>query len=206
MNVDIKESVSIVGFHMKADDNSYLVLNKKNQRLELKRNNHIAYLEHGCITMHRVSDGLLTITIKAPAIVGLGQFRGESFTHYIRCTSDCSMWVMNADNAFAMFSKFNLWHHIYDILTKHLYMYFERDSMVQKPTVKDIVVEHIKKVYSFEEALRKETSIYTYILSRNAISRSAIHKIIQELVRDGLLVMERGKILHFIDNRENGKT
>ncbi|HCI6023088.1 TPA: helix-turn-helix domain-containing protein [Klebsiella quasipneumoniae subsp. quasipneumoniae] len=190
--------MSIVGFHIKNDNDSFFVINKKNQRLDLKKNNHIAYLEEGCVTMHRIDDGLLTITIKAPAIIGLGQFRGESFTHYIRCTDNCSMWVMSADKAFMMFSKFNLWHHAYDILTKHLYMYFARDSMIQKSTVKDIVLDHIKKIHSFDDELRRTTSVYTYILSRNAISRSAVHKVVKELIEDGSLVMRRGKIMNFI--------
>lgn len=80
MNINIKESVNVIGQCMKDDNNSFFLQNKKNQRLDFKKSNHVAYLENGCITMHRIDDGLLTITIRAPAIIGLGQFRGESFT------------------------------------------------------------------------------------------------------------------------------
>ncbi|HBW8871289.1 hypothetical protein B6J58_26560 [Klebsiella quasipneumoniae] len=197
MNINIKESVNVIGQCMKDDNNSFFLQNKKNQRLDFKKSNHVAYLENGCITMHRIDDGLLTITIRAPAIIGLGQFRGESFTHYIRCTTECGMWVMTAEDTFKLLSRFDLWQHAFDILTKHLYMYFTRDNMMQKSTVRDIVIDHIKMICSFEESIRTSTSIYTYILSRNAISRSAVHKVVQELVKDGSLVLNRGKIISF---------
>lgn len=104
---------------------------------------------------------------------------------------------MTAEDTFKLLSRFDLWQHAFDILTKHLYMYFTRDNMMQKSTVRDIVIDHIKMICSFEESIRTSTSIYTYILSRNAISRSAVHKVVQELVKDGSLVLNRGKIISF---------
>ncbi|KAE9797799.1 transcriptional regulator, partial [Escherichia coli] len=35
---------------------------------------------------------------------------------------------------------------------------------------------------------------YTFILTRNHISRSAIHKVLQELVNDGKIILNRGKL------------
>ncbi|WP_324138055.1 helix-turn-helix domain-containing protein [Citrobacter portucalensis] len=123
--------------------------------------------------------------------------RGEKFTHYVRCNTNCEMWVIDIDDATELFNKHSLWCHAFDIITKQLYMYFTRESMTQKNSVKEIVLEHVKKVWNFDESSRKDISIYSYVLSRNNISRSAIHKAICELTQEGLLNINRGIVVEF---------
>ncbi|MCE3106174.1 helix-turn-helix domain-containing protein [Yersinia enterocolitica] len=48
-----------------------------------------------------------------------------------------------------------------------------------------------------DEEVRKKTSIYSYILTRNHISRSAIHKIVREMTLAGDIIVNRGRLFDF---------
>ncbi|WP_256434395.1 helix-turn-helix domain-containing protein [Citrobacter sp. RHBSTW-00944] len=61
-----------------------------------------------------------------------------------------------------------------------------------------MIIEHLKYIWSMEPETRENTSVYTFILARNHISRSAIHKVLQELVSDGKIIMKRGKLSFFV--------
>ncbi|MEB5887480.1 helix-turn-helix domain-containing protein [Enterobacter roggenkampii] len=202
-NVNIAVAVETIGRHIEECNDSHFSERKKNQRIDMKKLNQIAYLKSGTVSMHKIDDGLVTITIKGPAIIGLGQMRGEKFTHYVRCNTNCELWVIDIDDASELFSKFSLWNHAFDIITKHLYMYFSRDNMIHKNSVKEIVLEHAKKIWGVDEGSRKSISIYSYILSRNNISRSAIHKAVSELIRDGVLNVNKGRVIDFKQSFDN---
>ena len=202
-NVNIAVAVETIGRHIEECNDSHFSERKKNQRIDMKKLNQIAYLKSGTVSMHKIDDGLVTITIKGPAIIGLGQMRGEKFTHYVRCNTNCELWVIDINDASELFSKFSLWNHAFDIITKHLYMYFSRDNMIHKNSVKEIVLEHAKKIWGVDEGSRKSISIYSYILSRNNISRSAIHKAVSELIRDGVLNVNKGRVIDFKQSFDN---
>ena len=52
---------------------------------------------------------LVTVSISAPAILGLPQMRTEVVGHYLRCDTDCEMWAMSVQNADHLFTTKNLW-------------------------------------------------------------------------------------------------
>jgi CRP-like cAMP-binding protein len=163
----------------------------------MKRDGSIFYLEKGSVSVYRVENDLVTVSFTAPAILGLAQMRNDVMSHYLRCDTDCEMWVMNSTNANEMLSKKNLWIHAFDILTNHLQRYFQRENLRSHKTIREIVTEHVKHIWSLEPEIREKTSVYTFILSRNHISRSAIHKVLQELVNEGKLTLNRGKLSSF---------
>lgn len=107
------------------------------------------------------------------------------------------MWVMSTANANELLTKKNLWMHAFDILTSHLQRYFQRENMRSHKTIREIVTEHVKHIWSLDPEVRDKTSVYTFILSRNHISRSAIHKVLQELVNEEKLTLKRGKLASF---------
>lgn len=203
ININIAEAVNTIGSYIEECNDSHFSERKKNQRIDMKKLNQVAYLKTGTVSMHKIEDSLVTITIKGPAIIGLGQMRGDEFTHYIRCNTNCEMWVIDIEDATELFNKHSLWRHAFDIITKHLYMYFKRESMTQKNSVKEVVLEHVKKIWSCDETSRKNISIYSYILSRNNVSRSAIHKAICELTHEGLLNISRGRVVKFNQHIRN---
>ncbi|MFZ3390468.1 MULTISPECIES: helix-turn-helix domain-containing protein [Buttiauxella] len=195
--LNFDESVMLIGDEIKKSENAYFSLRKKRQRIEMKRDGNIFYLEKGSVSVYRVENDLVTVSFTAPAILGLAQMRNDVMSHYLRCDTDCEMWVMNSTNANEMLSKKNLWIHAFDILTNHLQRYFQRENLRSHKTIREIVTEHVKHIWSLEPEIREKTSVYTFILSRNHISRSAIHKVLQELVNEGKLTLNRGKLSSF---------
>lgn len=195
--LNFDESVMLIGDEIKKSENAYFSLRKKRQRIEMKRDGSIFYLEKGSVSVYRVENDLVTVSFTAPAILGLAQMRNDVMSHYLRCDTDCEMWVMNAANANEMLSKKNLWIHAFDILTNHLQRYFQRENLRSHKTIREIVTEHVKHIWSLDPEIRDKTSVYTFILSRNHILRSAIHKVLQELVNEGKLTLNRGKLSSF---------
>jgi len=191
------ESVMLIGDEIKKSENAYFSLRKKRQRIEMRKDGNIFYLEKGSISVYRVENDLVTVSFTAPAILGLAQMRNDVMSHYLRCDSDCEMWVMSSANANEMLTRKSLWMHAFDILTNHLQRYFQRENMRSHKTIREIVIEHVKHIWSLEPEIREKTSVYTFILSRNHISRSAIHKVLQELVNEGKLTLNRGKLSSF---------
>lgn len=191
------ESVMLIGDEIKKSENAYFSLRKKRQRIEMRKDGNIFYLEKGSISVYRVENDLVTVSFTAPAILGLAQMRNDVMSHYLRCDTDCEMWVMSSANANEMLTRKSLWMHAFDILTNHLQRYFQRENMRSHKTIREIVIEHVKHIWSLEPEIREKTSVYTFILSRNHISRSAIHKVLQELVNEGKLTLNRGKLSLF---------
>lgn len=191
---EIENAVVLVGDEMKKSDNAWLSLRKKRQRIDLKVDGNILFLEKGTISVYRVENDLVTVSISAPAILGLPQMRTEVAGHYLRCDTDCEMWAMSVQNADHLFTAKNLWKQAFDILTHHLQRYFQREALQSHRTIREQIIEHVKYIWSMEPDVREKTSVYTFILTRNHISRSAIHKVLQELVNDGKITLNRGKL------------
>ncbi|EKA2133178.1 helix-turn-helix domain-containing protein [Citrobacter freundii] len=195
---EIENAVVLVGDEMKKSDNAWLSLRKKRQRIDLKTDGHILFLEKGTVSVYRVENDLVTVSISAPAILGLPQMRTEVAGHYLRCDTDCEMWAMSVQNADLLFTAKNLWKQAFYILTHHLQRYFQREALQSHRTIREQIIEHVKYIWAMEPGVREKTSVYTFILARNHISRSAIHKVLQELVNDGKIIMNRGKLSLFI--------
>jgi hypothetical protein len=87
--------------------------------------------------------------------------------------------------------------HAFDILTSHLQMYFTRENMLSQPNVKMIIIEHLRYIWEQPEGIRNKTSLFTFILSRNQIARSTVHKVIMELTLSGAIQTARGRLIAF---------
>jgi len=195
--INVAESVCVVGHAIETSENAYFSKRKKHQRIELKTYDSICFLKEGSVSLYRLENGILTVSLDAPAILGLAQMRNEFKSHYLRCNNDCDLWVISVDDAISLFNTEHLWMHAFDILTHHLQLYFQRENLVSHPKTGDIVKEHLRFIWAMPETERKRTSIYSYIQARNHISRSAIHKEIQTLSRSGNIQIEKGKLTKF---------
>ena len=185
---EIEKSVVLIGEEIKKSDSAWLSLRKKRQRIDLKVDGNILFLEKGTVSVYRVENDLVT------AILGLPQMRTEVAGHYLRCDTDCEMWAMSVQNADLLFTAKNLWKQAFDILTHHLQRYFQRETLQSHRTIRELIIEHVKFIWAMAPDVREKTSVYTFILTRNHISRSAIHKVLQELVSDGKIILNRGKL------------
>lgn len=191
---EIEKSVVLIGEEIKKSDSAWLSLRKKRQRIDLKVDGNILFLEKGTVSVYRVENDLVTVSISAPAILGLPQMRTEVAGHYLRCDTDCEMWAMSVQNADLLFTAKNLWKQAFDILTHHLQRYFQRETLQSHRTIRELIIEHVKFIWAMAPDVREKISVYTFILTRNHISRSAIHKVLQELVSDGKIILNRGKL------------
>ncbi|MDZ5641684.1 helix-turn-helix domain-containing protein [Enterobacter sp. A103] len=195
MQPDHSVSVITLGNAIIKHDQAVLLRRKKHQRFSLKKKGHICYLVQGEVAVLRLSDNSQSLVLKGPSVLGLAQMRSLAETHYMRCLSDCEMWSIDADEAMLMMDRELLWKHAFDILVMHLHMYYEREYLDNLPNARTKVLESLKKVWSEEQASGVQHSIYTYTLSRNKLSRSAVHKAIKELEMEGIIQTRRGKLI-----------
>jgi hypothetical protein len=79
----------------------------------------------------------------------------------------------------------NLWMHVFDILANHLHLYYELDKFRHVPNVKAKVMENLRILWSYGEEFCSINSLYTFLLTKKTISRSAAHKVVRELELDG---------------------
>ncbi len=125
--------------------------------------------------------------------------KSEVKSHYVRCNTECEMWGISISDACILFDSKVLWGHTFDILTDQVQEYFKREHMILQKNTYGIINEHLKHIWEMDEEVRKKTSIYSYILTRNHISRSAIHKIVREMTLAGDIIVNRGRLLGVLE-------
>ena len=113
--------------------------------------------------------------------------------------------MIDNDDATELFDTKNLWSYAFNILKWHVNLYFERDVMMINSNIRNVITKHIKYIWSLAPNIRNNTSVYSFITSRNHISRSVVHKVVQEMSRAGKLEIKRGRVVFFDEcyNYEN---
>jgi CRP-like cAMP-binding protein len=189
----------IVGRQIEMDKHSFFMKYKKNQRHNLTAERFVYYLKSGAISIYRLKDDMLTMELEAPAVVGLSLIKEIMPGHYFRCVSECDFHVLNYSHALTMLNDKNLWKYAFYNVSELVQHYMLRDALVIQKNTHAIVMEHLKIIWSMDKEIRKKTSIYNYILERNIISRSAIHKVVTELQGQNVIAVHRGKLTVFND-------
>nr|WP_318381606.1 helix-turn-helix domain-containing protein [uncultured Enterobacter sp.] len=193
--IDVSDSVAIIGKAIEDSPLAHYAKHKKNQRIDVKKREQVCFIACGKVSFYRMTDDVLTISVPAPGVVGIAQLRYHSQTHYIRCDTDCEMWVIGASDAIDLFTHANLWMHAFNILSQLTQQYFERESMISRKSTREVVIQHLKFIWELPEDERSKTSVYSFILSRNHLSRSAIHKVLSELASENKITIARGKLI-----------
>jgi CRP-like cAMP-binding protein len=201
MNAKPLDSIKGLGEIIKDHPSSHALYLRKNQRMDfdlLNASDAIYYLESGKISAYRVSDNVLTISQHSPSIVGLIQLRSAIIFHYFRCDSDCILWGMKKNDIEALYSENPVsLRYAYDALSYMALIYHERDLMVLKGSIKKIVIEHLYQIWEISEKGRINISVYTFILSRNKIARSSVHRVITSLIANNCIAVEQGRLVMF---------
>lgn len=196
MNViNALDSIQRIGEYIENSGTSFLTLRRRFQRIDLKTLDSICFLKKGRVSIYRVENDIVTLSLKSPAILGLAQMRNEFKSHYMRCDADCEMWVINTVDAIDLFNRYGLWMDAFDLLTDHIQKYFIRENLVSHRNIRNIVIEHVRYIWSLPEEERIKISVYRFILARNHVSRSSVHNILKDLIASGAVQLDRGRIL-----------
>lgn len=197
MSPDIENAIRTLAAEIKHSPAATLQHFKKNQRMDIRRLACIGFLEKGAVSIYRTSDEALTLVSKAPAILGLPQMRSEKRAHYHRYTEDSDVWMIPVTDALTLFEEKKLWLQVVDLLTYLIHEYFALETMTSAKDNTSLVIQHLQKIAYMDESQRKNTSIYTYIMSRCHISRRRIHQILNKLEEENIITVQRGKLISF---------
>lgn len=199
----VSKSVRVIGDSIEKSCHSYLSIRKKNHRINLRQEHTVAYLKCGSVSILRNDNQMVTLSIEGPAIIGMAQILHKESTHSFRCEFDCEMVAIDEQFFFEMLTENCLWHHAFNILSHHLEMYFQREKRLIQKSVKSIAIENLVFIWSQGSTFRESTSVYTFILARNQVSRSSLHKIMAQLTEQGMIKLERGKLIWLRDDITN---
>ncbi|MDZ5641693.1 Crp/Fnr family transcriptional regulator [Enterobacter sp. A103] len=166
----------------------------------MKKENKIGFLKRGCVSLCSTENDIVTVSIEGPAILGMAQMFHDKQSHYIRCNRDCEIVVIDTVNFIQLLTQKNHWFHAFMIISHHMQMYFQREKMLGHKTIRGTVIEYLRCLWELGEEARNTTSVYTYILARNKVSRSSLHKIMSELNDEGFIRLQRGKLLWMKEN------
>ncbi|MEB5887497.1 Crp/Fnr family transcriptional regulator [Enterobacter roggenkampii] len=191
---NIREAIHLLGELICSSEQSYLSYRKKNQRIELRKENKVGFLRQGSVFMCRSDNDIVTVSIDGPAIIGMTQMLHDTQSYYIRCSLDCEIVMIDTANFINMLKQYNYWFQAFLILSHYMQMFFQRERRLGHKTIKEIVIEHLRCIWQLDTESRENTSVYTFILARNQVSRSSLHKIMSQLSEDGFIRLQRGRL------------
>lgn len=179
------------------NSNAYFVRHRKHQKISLQQSDSIYFLTKGTVSVYRVRDNVLTITLTAPVPIGLVHIRGRDTQHYIRCNGECDFYVMETASFHAMLTELNLWENVFHAIVSMAHKYLDRDEIAAQGKVQNMIAGHLKLLWSLSEDERSKTSIYSYIMARNTVSRSSMYNVLKEMENLGIIRTFRGKLINF---------
>ncbi|TFZ48668.1 transcriptional regulator [Serratia proteamaculans] len=195
MGEEIVHAVDSIGRAIRQHQDASLVEYTKNQRVDFRRLGCLGFLSAGAVSVFRLSDDSLTMTHHAPAIVGLPYLRNDVKMHYHRFNENSDMWVLPVEKCCSILTEKSLWPSAFDISIGLLREYFDLSMLTSANNITDLVINHLIQIGRMDDVLRMNTSIYTYILSRNQVSRSAVQKIIKKLIDEGVIEVSWGRLV-----------
>lgn len=195
MALNTSASIQIIGAEISSSGRASCVHYSRNQKIDIQKLGCIGFLTKGCVSVYRQSDSGLTLVHKAPAIIGLPQMRSDNKAHFHRFNENSEVVLLSFAESFRLFDEKKLWPHAFDILTVLIHEYFTLETMISSKDATNLILQHLKYIWKMDENVRLKTSLYTFILSRSHISRSAIQQIIRRLISEGKIEVSRGKLI-----------
>lgn len=164
----------------------------KNKRLELTRMGHpVCYLLYeGFGLVHRVSDGLVLGTIKAPYIIGLANVINPlSEEYYWRASKTCSILTLDAEAVREIIDENNLWKSLSQVLSYVVNYLSGHSERLVAQNGYHLVCHQLVSLMNEPDYVRAKMSPSKYIIDRTLLSRSYVMKILAELKQEGRIVV-----------------
>lgn len=180
---------------MEQNANARILSANKNTRINLYAGlPEVFLLKKGKAAIYNNVDNLCYYDISSESIAGISQTYKNDSHHYLRCVTDCSFVVLRATHLYEVLHKYDLWDVAFNILAENNHLALER-SIVSKNSIDMIVMNMIEIIWS-DRYHRERTTVYSYILERSNVSRSAIYKVIKELISKGIISITRGRLVN----------
>jgi hypothetical protein len=199
MIINFKDSTKKLGMEIINNGEAFHAEFKKNQQFNFTDESKVLYLVSGQISVCRIKDGVLILSMEGPVIIGLSFINEFSPLHYIRCESDCECHIISINEMVKLIDMKNIWKDAFSSVVETVQNYMTRDTQTLQKNVHSVVIENLRAIWLLEKDVRSKTSIYNYILKRNHISRSAIYQVIKNLKEQNVIDTARGKLIAFND-------
>lgn len=150
----------------------------------------------GRVSILRKSDNMVVLETSGDFVFGLNRLHNVFIADFlIRIDKRCDYVFIDIDDAHRIASEANAWYYISQVLSWTSYVYAIRDNIASQKSVYGSIKMHLNSIWEMDEESRAKISIYKYIMGRTTISRSAVHKIINELNFGGYINSYRGRLL-----------
>jgi hypothetical protein len=154
----------------------------------------------GEISMLRVSDGLLMITVYEGHVFGIAEILQPMRGHVLRTETESVVLRMDAEDAIRVIREQNLWEDVTSLLAYHTAYLAYRDALVLQQRTYAVIRSHLMEMILLPEEMRMRISILDYIQDRTHLSRSSVLNVLSALKKGKYIQFIRGGYLQHIES------
>lgn len=174
------------------NENSVVLNTKKNYRINTYNDEASVYiLLSGKIAVLNRYDDLCHYEFHDTSIIGISQLYKKNKIHYIRCLTDCTFIIIPASVLKDVLTQNKLWDVAFNVLAENLERILDRSIVTEKRSY-ELVVKCLENIWEADI----NSSIYSYIMKRCSISRSSIYKTVNDLIKQKIIVVSRGRLIN----------
>lgn len=190
-------AVDIIKEEILNANQSWFVMRKPQQNLNIYELGIVIYLEQGEISLYNKKSNSLIINLQAPVVIGLLPLTFNDEIYCVYTKTDCSLYSIKVEDLKNIINEKRLWKHVFDLLSVYIYQYARIELIFSNKTAKEVVLGSIKYIQTLPSEVQEKTSIYDFILSRCALSRSAVYNELKRLKDSGAISVRNG-VVHTI--------
>lgn len=161
-------------------NHSWYIERKKGQSINIHKLGVVSYLSSGVVSIYNKKTNLLIDDFQAPCIVGLLDLKYNEESYYAVTKTTCQLHSIKREDLRSIINSKNLWKNVFNILSAQMYHFTKVECIFNKKNATDIVLGSIKYINELPPDLKKNISLYNFILSRCTLSRSAIYNEIKK--------------------------
>ncbi|WP_167467314.1 helix-turn-helix domain-containing protein [Buttiauxella warmboldiae] len=148
--------------------------------------------QSGLISLYHKNDDKLLINISHPFCIGLTGVFHEDSKYYMKSDTEVSFLVKSNAEVVNALDNLNLWKECFQVISFVIDVY-ESIHLSNSININNynIIKKSLEQIWALPEDIRKNTSIFKYIMERHPISRSSVSKIISALNEGGYISTKR---------------
>ncbi|HEY3588773.1 MAG TPA: helix-turn-helix domain-containing protein [Buttiauxella sp.] len=172
------------------------ILYPRDEIYAVQENQKSLYLfKEGEFKFIRASDGLVLSSGRGEMIYGLVECLRPRGGWYMKVEEPCMARVINAEEAFEVFTKQQLWEPVANLLAWFVQIFSLRDEHLVGVPAYVMIRNKLLELNSQPAELRREVNVADFIQMRTQLARSTIMAILGELRRGDYIEIKRGKLV-----------